>query len=300
MPCHGPVWPCRPASWVRSAVLIPAAWRAVASSASAVASAPWPPQRVTAASNIARVPDVARPQVVGLGRGDGRDGLARRRQRRRQRVVEREALQRVVVGAVPVEVAAEPADAAGRVDGADLPVVARGEVRLVGVAVADRRDHAQLPGGVQVAQRRGGRMPAQAAVLGERERGVGAQRERAAQRRVAGVADGRQQRQRVQAAGAEDRDEHAVLAGGLGGRDPGVERLRAQRGAAEHGQREPARARQERAPRQPGAGGQRHAGLDRAQAAAGGRGAAAQQLGAGEARAAAGGGGGGVGHQLVW
>ena len=77
-------------------------------------------------------------------------------------------------------------------------------------------------------------------------RAVGVQRERAAQRRVAGVADRRQQRQRVQAAGAEDRDEHAVLAGGLGGRDPGVERLRAERGAAEDGQREPARAREER------------------------------------------------------
>ena len=108
-------------------------------------------------------------------------------------------------------------------------------------------------------------------------------------------------------AAAEAAGEDRVLvsifcSGGLGRCDPGVEGLRAQRGAAEDGQREPARARQERAPRQAGARGQRHAGLDRAQAAAGRGGPApAQELGAGEARAAAGlGGGGGVGHQLVW
>jgi hypothetical protein len=200
---------------------------------------------------------------------------------------------------VAVQVAAEPADAAGRVDRADLPVVARGEVRLVGIAVADRRDHAQLPGGVEVAQRRRVRVPAQPGVLREGVRRVARQRERAAQRRVARVADGREQRQRVQAARAEDRHEHALLAGRLGGGDARLEGTRGERGAAEDGEREPARAGEEVAPREARAGGQRHAGLDRAQAAAGRGRAAAQELGAGEAGAAAGG-GGGIGHQLVW
>ena len=50
---------------------------------------------------------------------------------------------------------------------ADLPEVARDEVRLVRVVVADRRHHGDLALGVQRRERRGGRMPGQARVLAE-------------------------------------------------------------------------------------------------------------------------------------
>ena len=80
-----------------------------------------------------------RPERVLVGRGQRGDRHLRRGQRGLQLVVEREPLQRVVVRAVVVEVAAHPAARQARVGRADLPEVARGEVRLVGVRVADRR-----------------------------------------------------------------------------------------------------------------------------------------------------------------
>ena len=66
-------------------------------------------------------------------------GHALRRERGLQAPVEREPLERVVGRAVAVEVAAEPAGREALVERADLPEVARGEVRLVRVGVADRR-----------------------------------------------------------------------------------------------------------------------------------------------------------------
>ena len=68
--------------------------------------------------------------------------------------VEREPLERVVRRADPVEVAPEPARREPRVRRADLLVVARREVRLVRVVVADRRDHADLALAVQLSRAR--------------------------------------------------------------------------------------------------------------------------------------------------
>ena len=91
------------------------------------------------------VPDVVRVEaVVGRVR-QRRDRDAGRRERRHQRRVEREPLHRVVVVADHVEQPAEPAGRLARVERADLPEVARGEVRLVGVVVADRREDGQPP-----------------------------------------------------------------------------------------------------------------------------------------------------------
>ena len=96
------------------------------------------------------VPDVVRAEpVVGRAR-ECRHRHAGRRERRQERAVEREALHRVVLVADHVEQPAEPAGACLRVERADLPEVAGGEVRLVGVGVADRREHRQAPAGVQV------------------------------------------------------------------------------------------------------------------------------------------------------
>ena len=167
------------------------------------------------------LPDVAHPDVVGGRVGDRGDGDLAAGQGRRERVVEREALQRVVRVAVTVQVAAQPADPPGGVGRADLPVVARGEVRLVRVVVADRGDHGQPAGGVQVAE--GGRVgvPAQPVVLGERERGV----RRAARGRRAAPRSGSRRRARAATASPARRRRRSRRAPGPG-RPPGRTRCR--------------------------------------------------------------------------
>ena len=89
-------------------------------------------------------------------------------------------------------------------------------------------------------------------------------------------------RERVGPAREEDGDEDALGRGRLRsrGRDALLERLRPEAGRAVDRQRQPGRARDERAPGQAGAGRQRHARLDRRQAHAGLGGGAPQELGA--------------------
>ena len=122
-------------------------------------------------------PHVARPEVVARRRVDGGDGHAAGRERRCERVVEREPLERVVGRADAVEVAAEPAAAQPRVQRAHLVEVARDEVRLVGVRVADGGHDGDLALPVQRRDRGRGRVPAQARVLGERGARAGRQGE---------------------------------------------------------------------------------------------------------------------------
>ena len=86
----------RPASCVRRVVVIRVAARAAPSSASPVASVPSSPKRAHQLARQARVPDVARPEVVVLRRADGGDRHGRGGQRRSQRVVQRQPLQRIV------------------------------------------------------------------------------------------------------------------------------------------------------------------------------------------------------------
>ena len=204
--------PGGPASWPRRPTVCLAALRAERSSASSVASVPW--TRSASISFVRRpLSQTSRASSEKYsGLETAATGTFAAASAGASVPVERQALQRVVVGAVLVEVAAEPADAAERVDLADLPVVARREVRLVGVAVADRRHDRDLARDVEVAQRRGARVPVQARVLGEHVGGVAArgQLEVRPQLRVAGVADRREHRQRVEPAGEEDRDEHRL------------------------------------------------------------------------------------------
>ncbi len=149
-----------------------------------------------------------RDERVLVGGGERRDRHLRRRERRLERGVEREALERVVARPDDVEIAAEPAGAEGRVGRADLPVVARGEVRLVVVDVADRRDHRDL---ALVVQRRDpvrGRVPAQAAVLGVGRAGRLRERDVRPQRVVHRVARREEHREAVDPAREVDDDEH--------------------------------------------------------------------------------------------
>ncbi|MDQ2981577.1 MAG: radical SAM protein [Actinomycetota bacterium] len=148
------------------------------------------------------------------------------RERRLERAVERQPLERVVGCADDVEEAPHPAGAKTGVGRADLPVVARGEVRLVGVRVADRRKHRHLPLGVQGRDRRERRMPAEPIVLAEPLSRARRQRERRAQLRVRRVAGRVEHRKGVRAAGQEDRHEHTAVAAAHGGRDPLLERPR--------------------------------------------------------------------------
>ena len=206
-------------------------------------------------------PDVARPEVVA-GRGvDRRHRHARRRQRRRQRQVQRQPLQRVVRRADAVEIAAEPAGPEPRIERADLVEVARHEVRLVGMLVADGRHHRHLALGVQRGDRRRRRMPAQPRVLAERRARARRQRELRPQPPVRRVLGRREERHRVDPALQEHLDDHPLARRRLRDRLLGGER-REPPGAVDR-QCEPRRAQQERATREPGAGGGRHAGLDR-------------------------------------
>jgi hypothetical protein len=74
---------------------------------------------------------------------------------------------RVVVGPDEIEVATEPTGVVADVELADLVVVAGGEVRLVGVFVADRREDADLALVVERRQAFRRRVPAEPVVLGE-------------------------------------------------------------------------------------------------------------------------------------
>ena len=114
-----------------------------------------------------RRPD-RRPEVVAVDRVDRRHRLLRGGDHRRERAVHREPLQRVFFVADEVEVAAHPAGAEADLELADLVVVARGEVRLVGVVVADRREGRDLALVVQGGEAGGARVPLQRRVLGER------------------------------------------------------------------------------------------------------------------------------------
>ena len=119
------------------------------------------------------------------------------RERRARAVVEREALQRVVGRADEVEVAAEPAGREPRVVRADLPEVARGEVRLVGVVVADRRAaRVTLPSPCSVASGARDGCQRRRGVLGERGPGVGRARASGAACGSAGRRPGRAPRAR--------------------------------------------------------------------------------------------------------
>ncbi len=213
------------------------------------------------------VPDVVRAEaVVGRARERG-DRDAGGRERGEERAVEREALHRVLLVADHVEQSAEPAGAGLRVERADLPEVARGEVRLVGMGVADRREDRQPPARVEPRERLQRRMPVQSRVGAERRPVAGLQREGVAQLAVARVAGRVEERERVPAAGSEDRHEHAAPAAArrCGARDALVEHSRAERRGAVHGQRRTDRAREERPAVEAGAGGSGHPGLDRGQ-----------------------------------
>ena len=112
----------------------------------------------------------ARPRRSGsrssssVGFCERRDRHLRGRERGQQRRVERQPLHRVRVVADHVEDPSEPARAELRVERADLPVVARGEVRLVGVRVADRREDGQLAPGRAASRTAQRRVPVQAGV----------------------------------------------------------------------------------------------------------------------------------------
>ena len=231
-------------------------------------------------------PHVTGPEVVVRRRVDRRDRDAPRRQRGRERVVQREALERVLGRPDAVEVATEPARRRLRVERADLVEVARHEVRLVRVVVADRGHHRHLALGVQRRQRPRRRMPAQPRVLAEHVARAGRERELGPQAPVRGVLGRGEDRDGVDPALEEDLHEHRPGRAGLRERRLGLQRREPSR--AVHGEREPRGAQQERAPRQPGPGRRGHPGLDRGQPRAG-----ARLRGPGEVAA-------GVGHQLVW
>ncbi len=89
-------------------------------------------------------PDSLAVEVVLVGARDRRDRNLGGREGRGERVVERESLERVVLLADLVEVPPEPAGAKRGHRRPDLPVVAGGEVRLVGVRVADGGQHRHL------------------------------------------------------------------------------------------------------------------------------------------------------------
>ena len=186
-----------------------------------------------------------------------------------ERVREREPLERVVRRPGDVEVAPEPAGAEMRVGGAHLPVVARGEVRLVGVGVADRREHGQLALAVELGQRREGRVPAQARVLREGLAGVRGERELRAEARVLRVSGREEHRERVGPALEEDGDEDRAGGRALGAGDPFVEEPERELAGAVHGEGEPGGARQEGAAVEPAAGGGGHARLDHRKATTG-------------------------------
>ena len=227
--------------------------------------------------NVSRVPAVrgsvqaVGPEAVVRRRRDGRHRHLRGRQSRRQGVVERQTLERVVGLAGDVEVAPHPAGAGLGVQFADLPVVAAREVALVGGVVADRREHRHLAFSVQL--REPGRLwvPHQGFVLGERHPFAFLLAQLGAQLVVGRFLDRGQHRQRVPAAFHEDRHDHRLLGrrrgGGLG--DPRFEVSGRQRRRSVDGEHPAGGAQQERAAAHAGPGRERHPPLDRRQPAAG-------------------------------
>src|SRR6476646_1820814 len=166
-----------------------------------------------------------------------------------------------------VEVAAHPTGRELRVGCSDLPEMARGEVRLVGVRVADRRHHRDLPLGMERGERLQLRMPVQASVLGEHGAGTFGQRKRRAQLLVVRVERRVENGERVGSAGKEDRNEHRLRRAGGGARDAVLEEL--QLAEPVYREREAEGAGDEAAPVEPGPGGSRHPRLDYRQSPSG-------------------------------
>ena len=230
-------------------------------------------------------PDAGRPEVVARPPGR-RDRDPRGGEAGRERTVQGEPLERVVVAADGVEQPAQPARVGARVELADLPVVAGGEMRLIGVGVADARKDGDLALAMKLMQRRGRGMPLQPVVLAPGRPRPRRQLQGRAQPAVFVVVDRGEHRERVDAALEEDRDQDlALTARRLG--DAVDERPRAQQARAVDAQGEAAGAEQERAPREPGPGRSRHSALDRGQPLAGLGERASRQLSPGELVAAA-------------
>ena len=117
------------------------------------------------------VPDVRDVEAEVAGRGDRRDRGAATVHRGILAPADVDALERVVARPDDVQRAAEPAAAVGRrPHDAAAPEAARAEVRLVRVGVVDRRQHGHLAGVVELAQPGQAGMPAEARVVGERQR----------------------------------------------------------------------------------------------------------------------------------
>ena len=172
--------------------------------------------------------------------------------------------------------------------------MARGEVGLVRVRVADRRQDGDLLLSVERGQRLQRGVPVEPGVLGELGPGGGVERELRAQLPVRIVERGIQNREGVRAAREENGDEHGLRRprGRLG--DALLEE--AELAQPVDGEREPERSRDERPPVEPGARGHRHPRLDRRQPAPGLGGGLADERGPGELVAVV----AGVGHQQVW
>ena len=230
-------------------------------------------------------PDARRPELVARSPGRG-DGYPSGGEARCERAVERQSLKRVVVVTDDVEQPAEPPGVGARAELADLPVVARGEVGLVGVRVADAGEDGDLPLAVKLMERRRRRVPLQAGVLGPGRTGAGPEPELRPQPPVVVVVDRGEDREGVDAALEEDRDEDLALRAGRAG-DPLDERLRPQHARSVDAERQRAAAEQQRAAGHAGSGRGRHPRLDRRQPAAGLGERAPGELGAGELPAAA-------------
>ena len=180
-----------------------------------------------------------------------------------------------------IEIAAQPAGAQMRVGRTDLPVVAGREVRLVGVRVADRREHADLALSVQLGERRERRVPVQARVLRERRPGARA-RARGADGAPAycGVPGRVEHRERVGSAVQEDGDEHRVGRATAAPGDALLEEPERELARAVHRERQAGRSGQEGATAETAAGRKRHPWLD----AAAGRARPRPQSGGGRPR----------------
>ena len=135
---------------------------------------------------------------------------------------------------------------------------------------------------VQGRERLQRRVPVEPVVLGERRaRRSASSASVGPQLPVARVAGRVENRERVGAAGQEDRDEHGLCRPTRRARDAFLERELELAGAVDR-EREAERARDERAPVEPGAGRQRHARLDRRQPAPRFGGGPAHERGPGE------------------
>ncbi len=146
---------------------------------------------------------------------------------------------------------------------------------LVGIRVADRRQHRDLPLAVQLRNAARRRVPVQALVLGEH--GAARQCELGAELSVQRVALRREHGQRVGAALEEHAYEHGLRGTDRGRRDPLFEGGEIELRGSVHREHGAEPVCQEGAAGQAGPGRERHAGLDRRQPAPGLRGGAAQE-----------------------